>query len=260
MASAIVQQPTTVHQQTQSKIKRPDPLDLRGTDELATDLLPYFRNYVEKRRQRNMDIYIACTGREGWGKSSLGLTALLHLYPDYSPNDVILDVDDYYRVYDPHEKDAVYVFDEANRLFFNRNWNERGQKSRIQEVMENRKNRNLIFLHTPQMKTLDKYAREGRIDLWFACMGQGKAMVRRLKYNSYLEEAYYPVRIQDHRWLPLELTHPEFAEAYYERKDDAHTSNFHQRKRENMAKRQEAKKETDYKLARKDRAMSEDKH
>lgn len=215
---------------------RPDPLDLLGTEPVPKDLLPYLVEFVEEQRAKNQDIYIAVSGREGKGKSSLGLTAAIELKKDLSPGEIILDRDDYYRVYDPDAKDEVYVFDEANRLLFNREWNDRHQRGLVQEVMENRKNRNVYFLHTPQVKTLDKYMREGRIDLWFACKAQGEAMVRKLDYNVYEEEAYYPIIIDDHFWAPLERSYPEFAEAYYARKDQAHSDAFHERKRENFAR------------------------
>lgn len=254
---SLVRRPSTtpINNSPSATLARPDPLDLMGEPELPTDLLPYLATFIEDRRSRNMDTYIACTGPEGWGKSSLGLTATLHLDPEHDAHDVIFDQDDYYRVYDPEQKDQTYVFDEAGRLLFNRNWNLRGQKALVQEVMENRKNRNVIFLHVPRMKVLDKYVREGRIALWFACTSQGHAMVRRLNYNSYTEEAYYPVVIQDHRWLPLETTHPEFAQVYYDRKDDAHTSSFHERKRRSQQKRAEEQATNDYKSARRKRIL-----
>lgn len=237
---------------------RPDPLDLRGTQDLAPDLLPWLEARIRERRARNLDTYIAVSGREGWGKSALGLQLLLHMQPDYDPHDVIFDKDDYYRVYDPDEKDSYYVFDEAGRLLFNRNWNRRDQKALIQEVMENRKNRNVILLHVPQFKVLDKYAREGRVLLRFSCTSQGQAMIRKLAYNAYAEEAYYPVTVQDHRWLPLEVTHPEFARVYYQRKDERHTSKFHERKRRIKQKQEESENEADYKEARRQRVMDKD--
>lgn len=216
---------------------------------LEVDLLPAFVDYVARRRARNLDTYVACTGREGWGKSALGLTAALAACPNLDPNDVILERSDYYRVYDPDARDQTYVFDEATRLFFNRRWNNKHQVALIQEVIENRQNRNLIFMHLPQFKTLDKYAREGRIDLWFACTAQGVAMVRKLAYNSYTEEAIYPIIVDEHRWVPLEESHPEFARVYYKRKADAHARNFHRRQAKNV-------EDDDYKDARRDVILS----
>lgn len=235
----------------------PDPLDLLGSDPLPTDLLPYLVEYVEEMRARNQDVYIAVTGREGEGKSSLGLTGALELKPGLEASEVILDREDYYRVYDPDEKDEVYVFDEANRLLFNRDWNRRHQKALIKEIIENRKNRNVIFLHLPQLKTLDKYVREGRIDLWFACTSQGVAMVRKLSYNAYEEEAYYPIVIDEHRWEPLEVSYPEFAKAYYRRKDEKHSEAFHARKREVLRKEAEETVDREHRSAERQAILAE---
>lgn len=237
---------------------RPAPLDVLGTDPVPTDLLPYLVDYVAEQRAKNQDIYIAVTGREGNGKSSLGLTAALELDSTLAAGDVIMDREDYYRVYDPDAKDEVYVFDEANRLLFNREWNDRHQRGLIKEIIENRKNRNVIFLHLPQLKTMDKYVREGRVDLWFACTGQGVAMVRKLSYNAYEEEAYYPVIIDEHRWEPLEVSHPEFARAYYRRKDEAHSEAFHERKRDIFAKEKEEKVDEDFSNAQKQAMLADE--
>lgn len=230
----------------------PDSISQTGiADEDRPDLLPYLAAYVQQRRDRNLDTYIAVSGREGWGKSSLALTAALHLEPDLDPDTVILDQEDYYEVYDPGARDGVYIFDEAARLFFNRNWNRRHQKALIQEVIENRQNRNVMFLVLPQFKSLDKYTREGRVDLWFACTGQGRAMIRQLQYNAYEEEAYYPIIVHDHTWDALEATHPEFARAYYRRKAQAHKAAFAERVRRNAAQDDKAEAREEYREARK---------
>lgn len=223
---------------------------------LAPDVLPTFVDWVQARREQNQDTYVAVTGPEGWGKSSLGLQAALAADPDLSPGDVILDRDDYYRVYDPDATDQVYVFDEAARLLFNRNWNNRHQRALVQEVIENRQNRNLVFLHIPRFKILDKYAREGRIALWFACTAQGVAMVRRLDYDAYQEEARYPIVVDEHRWLPLEQTHPDFAATYYDRKRDAHSSKFHERRRQNLDQDASEAAEEAHKEAKRARVLS----
>lgn len=229
---------------------RPEPLDILGNTELPTGLLPYLVEMVEKRRANNLDTYIVCAGREGWGKSSLGLTGALAIDPDLDPEDIIFDEEDYYRVYDPSQNDQVYVFDEAGELFFNRDWNNSGQRGRIKDVIANRQNRDVVFLHLPQVKILDKYLREGRIHWWFACKEQGQAMIRELAYNAYEEKAYYPIKIDDHFWSPLEISHPEFAEVYYDRKEEKRIDNFEQRRREQRAKREEAKADTGHKNSR----------
>lgn len=208
---------------------RPDPLGLLDGTEDLPDLLGPLVDFIKARRARNQDTYIAVTGREGDGKSALGLTAALAIQPDLDPEDVILTQKDYQRVYDPTAQEKTYVFDEAGRLFFNRNWNRKDQKDLIMEVMENRQNRNTVFLHLPQFKVLDKYVREGRVPVWFACKRQGVAMVRKLVYNAYEEEAYYPIVVDDHYWDPLEETHPDFAEVYYRRKAEAHRRTFEAR-------------------------------
>lgn len=241
---------------TLSTFHHPDPLGLLGEQQLPPDILPEVVSYIQDRRERNLDTYIACTGREGWGKSSLGLTMALALDPDLDPNDVILEKKDYYRVYDPDKTEQVYVFDEAARLLFNRRWNDRHQIALIQEIIENRQAKNVIFLHLPQFKTLDKYAREGRIDLWFACTGQGIAMIRKLSYNSYSEEAYYPIIIDEHRWDPLEATHPRFAETYYARKSGAHSSAFKRRAAKNLEQDDDQATDQAFKEARKKAILS----
>lgn len=229
---------------------RPDPLDLLGDATLPMDLLPVLKDYVEQRRKRNQDTYIAVTGREGDGKSALGLTAALALDPDLNPEDVILDHADYARVYDPDSRDQVYVFDEAGRLFFNRRWQSKRQVALIQEVMENRQNRNVVFLHLPQFKVLDKYVREGRVPLWFACRRQGVAMIRKLRYNAWSEEAYYPVVVDEHYWDPLEISHPAFARSYYARKQGAHSRAFKKRAGQVREQREEEQTDLDFKEAR----------
>lgn len=246
----------SLHIPSQPAFHQPDPLGLIGDHELPPDLLPELVAYVEERRDRNLDTYIACTGREGWGKSSLALTMALELEPDLPAQDVILDKKDYYRVYNPDQTEGTYVFDEANRLLFNRRWNDRHQVALIQEVIENRQNKNVTFLVLPQFKTLDKYAREGRIDLWFACTSQGIAMIRKLSYNSYTEEAYYPIVVDEHRWEPLEVTYPAFAETYYSRKANAHSSAFKRRQAKNREKDLEEETDQDFKDARKKAILS----
>lgn len=186
---------------------------------------------MAQRRRKNQDIWVVATGREGDGKSSLALSLALAVTPDLSPADVILDMDDYHRVYDPRARDQTYVLDEAGRILFNRNWNTKSQKNVIQEIMENRQNRNLFFLNLPQFKTLDKYAREGRISVWFGVIDQGVAMVRELVYNVYEEEAYYPIVLDRLYWDALEEQHPDFARVYYRRKHVAHVESFEERKR-----------------------------
>jgi hypothetical protein len=237
---------------------RPDPLDLLGSPPEPVDLLPHFADYVEERRSRNLDTYIVCTGREGWGKSSLGLTAALELDPTLSPEDVIFTEQDYRRVYDPDAREQVYVFDEAGRLFFNRESMTRAQRLRIQEVMENRQMLNTYFLHLPQAKVLDKYMRGGRIELWFACKRQGVAMIRKLNYNAYEEKAYYPIKVDEHFWDPLEETYPSFAEEYYRLKDNKHTETFYSRQRESAKKRDEEAADEDHKEARRQAILDGD--
>lgn len=202
---------------------------MNALDELD-DYSQRFREYVEGRRRRNLDINVATTGREGSGKSSLAIQLALALETDLDPHDIILTYEDYYRVYDPDAKDRVYVFDEAARFAFNRTWNNREQVALIQEIIENRQARSCTFWNLPQFKSLDKYAREGRLDLWHGCYDQGKAMVRALAYDAYTEEAFYPVVIDDLGWPRLEDAYPTFAKVYFARKKKAHTAKFHERK------------------------------
>ena len=184
--------------------------------------LPLFKRYVADRRRRELDCHVCHAGREGFGKSSMGIQMALAVDPHLKPEDVILTLEDWLRVYDPSQFRKVYVLDEAARIFFNREWAKGDQTDRVKELMENRQTQSLFFWHLPQFKSLDKYAREGRIDLRTSIYDQGHAMLRELRYDAYLEEASYPIVCDDLQWRPLKETHPEFAKVYYKRKEVAH--------------------------------------
>lgn len=194
------------------------------------DLLEWATNTIEARRARNLDTYWVWYGPEGWGKSSGSLQVALALKPDLKPRDVIFDHEDYMRVYDPEARDKVYVFDEFGRLFFNRNWNSRKQRNLIQEVMENRANRNVYLLNGTRYKTLDNYMRDGRVELRTMLLDQGKALLQRQRYNAFTEESHYVPVFHAIHWSSLEEARPDWAPGYYKRKSERHAAAFHRRK------------------------------
>lgn len=202
------------------------------------DLEAAFVDYVRERWYRNLDCYVVVTGREGFGKSTIGCTLGLAVDPDLSPQDVIFTQSDFSRVYDPEAEQRVYVLDEAGRILFNRQWNKRENKDLIQEIMENRQNRNLFILNLPQFKTLDKYTREGRIDLWVTVRDHNDAFLRQLSYDPWAEEAYYPVVVDQFGWHKLEDRYPEWAAEYYARKKQRHVESHAKRVEDTEKKRE----------------------
>jgi len=183
----------------------------------ARTLEDWFRILEYRRRVADLDNAIVIDGDEGVGKSTIGVYIAKRLDPEFDPEDVVYNHEDWARVFDPHKKQGVYLIDEGGNLGFNRDWARREQKALMKFFMVSRQANATLIFAIPTLRWLDPYLREHRIHYRLHAYARGRAVVQRRASSWRTGSVWYEDEFK--AFFPnLWLTHPVFMKAYKARK------------------------------------------
>ena len=139
-------------------------------------------NIFVKRQQEDYDNFIAITGYEGRGKSTLALrlankTASLNNTSFKVKENIVFNDKELNNALDTLQKESVIQVDEAISMLYKRDWNSSINKTLIKRFAKIRKNRFTIFFLIPSFNDIDYQLRNHRVFMWIHVVARGLAAV-----------------------------------------------------------------------------------
>ena len=144
-----------------------------------------------KRIDQDMDVIIACSGREGTGKSS-GSIILAHILCERQnktfsiKNNIHYNIEDFHAAVFNSEPGDVQIIDEAILFAFSRQAMKKENTTLVKILATCRSKNNIIFFNIPNLKTIDSYIKQHRLvcNLDFYTRGKfriwGKRAIRQM--------------------------------------------------------------------------------
>lgn len=165
---------------------------IKGANALDTQI-----NIWYKRLLKNYDLPIAITGYEGTGKSTL---AIIYARKMARKTGTLFDLE-HNVLYNPSYEQAIrilqsvqpmssVVIDEAIRIMYVRNWNDKNQKRLNQLFTIIREKRLFVLICIPAFAELDSFFRQNRILLWIHIFVRGKACLFSKIPNPFAVDAF----------------------------------------------------------------------
>ena len=138
------------------------------------------------------------TGREGCGKSALGLHIGRGLNPDLSLEQIAFTQEQFKTLVAEAKPGDTVIMDEAAEAMFAHEWMERGQRDLVKAFLTFRAKRLQTILILPHQMLLNKQLRERRVYWWFdvyakALDNRGYAQVRKapLRENPWRTDIFW---------------------------------------------------------------------
>ena len=138
------------------------------------------------------------TGREGCGKSALGLHIGRGLDPDLSVEQIAFTQQQFKNLVQETKPGGVVIMDEAAEAMFAHEWMERGQRELVKAFLTFRAKRLKTILILPHQMLLNKQLRERRVFWWIdvyakALDERGYAQIRKapLRENPWITDIFW---------------------------------------------------------------------
>lgn len=130
-----------------------------------------------RRLCKNNDVVVVITGREGIGKSTLGLKFCAVVSPTFSLKNVCFNRGQFFNGLDTCEKKDSFILDEGNLIIFGRDYASKGSKNTIKLFSTMRQKNVMTIIAVPSFQTLDNYIRKHRVHFLLRVTNRGGGYV-----------------------------------------------------------------------------------
>jgi len=155
--------------------------------------LVYHAYIIQKKLYNDYDNWTIVAGKEGYGKSTLGINFCKWVTPDFDNSKVVISAQQFNEVFRQAKRGDSILLDEGGALLFSRDAMTSDSKFMIKSAMIARaKNVNLVVC-IPNFYIIDSYIRDHRVDFLFQITKRGQ-------YRGFLERGVRRLSREGRRW------------------------------------------------------------
>lgn len=139
-------------------------------------------NTLQRRMVTDWDNMIGLQGERGSGKSTLALRVALALRPDFKPENVFYDPDDWTEVVKGPPR-QVFILDEGTNIAFNRTWQQKSQVKLVQLLNTIRQRNHTFIWCAPNLERMDTVIRGDILKYRLSTLHRGLAVLHQRHYD-----------------------------------------------------------------------------
>ena len=193
---------------------------------------PLFHKYLvknledirEKKIKQDYDWFQVISGREGSGKSTLGIQVCSFIDPTFNINQICMDTDEFVRVLKDSKKQQAVMLDEAGTVLYSREAMTNINRLLTKAFMVIRAKNLFVCIVLPSFFLLDSYIRNHRVNCLIYINRRGNFKMFSSKRTKILSikgmkyKSYDVVRESYQGYFTKKFPNPELEKQYHIKK------------------------------------------